>query len=394
METYPPSKGPCLYKGSVKNIYQDSQDDHVLFFQFTDDYSLFDWGKMPETIDRKGEALCTMASTLFHVLGQGTYWKPVVDFFLESSEDCEASFVQQGRQLVQSGLSHHGLPWDVSHSSSSWMKVQKVDVHRPVWESEKQNYHYQFFKTRPSFCLIPLEVIYRFGLPEGSSLYDRLEDKKFFPQGCPFPLDVGKKGKWVRPLLEWTTKLEPQDRFLTADEARDLAGMNEEEWSHWVMLNEWVAIFLRYYFGKMDLQLWDGKLEWAFSSHVIPGNVEPKRTFMLVDSIGPDEMRLLWHGHHLSKEMLRQFYKATDWGQKLAIMKAKYVRSEGRLWREDPSMVPPLLPPDLRQKCSLIYQKLCDDLCLSLGRPAVFQRETSDAIKDKETTWSDLLSWH
>ncbi|ERG88218.1 MAG: hypothetical protein J07HX5_00361, partial [halophilic archaeon J07HX5] len=31
-------------------------------FQFTDAYSVFDWGPMPDTIPRKGASLCTMGA--------------------------------------------------------------------------------------------------------------------------------------------------------------------------------------------------------------------------------------------------------------------------------------------------------------------------------------------
>ena len=41
------------------------------------------------------------------------------------------------------------------------------------------------------------------------------------------------------------------------------------------------------------------------------------RTFMLVDSIGLDELRLQRNGVSLSKEFLREFYRKTPWFEKL-----------------------------------------------------------------------------
>src|SRR6056297_3236021 len=37
-------------------------------FEFTDDYSVFDWGQMPDRIPEKGAALCTMGAANFELL--------------------------------------------------------------------------------------------------------------------------------------------------------------------------------------------------------------------------------------------------------------------------------------------------------------------------------------
>ena len=48
-----------MYAGSVKNIYSTDSVSNLIF-EFTDDYSVFDWGKMPDAIPRKGEALAKL----------------------------------------------------------------------------------------------------------------------------------------------------------------------------------------------------------------------------------------------------------------------------------------------------------------------------------------------
>ncbi|MFB6134283.1 MAG: phosphoribosylaminoimidazolesuccinocarboxamide synthase, partial [Halanaeroarchaeum sp.] len=50
-------------------------------FEFTDDYSVFDWGKMPDTIPEKGASLCTMGAYNFELLeeaGVPTHYRGVV----------------------------------------------------------------------------------------------------------------------------------------------------------------------------------------------------------------------------------------------------------------------------------------------------------------------------
>ena len=58
-----------------------------------------------------------------------------------------------------------------------------------------------------------------------------------------------------------------------------------------------VAHRLNEVFAATGLLLWDGKLEFAFADKDESGN----RRFKLVDSIGPDELRLTYNGVQLSK---------------------------------------------------------------------------------------------
>ena len=47
-------------------------------FLFTDDYSVFDWGKMPDTIPEKGATLCAMGAFNFEMLadaGEPTHYR-------------------------------------------------------------------------------------------------------------------------------------------------------------------------------------------------------------------------------------------------------------------------------------------------------------------------------
>ena len=58
--------------GSVKDltIKRPATEDleGMGVFKFTDDYSVFDYGKMPNIIPNKGEALCRMAAYNFQEL--------------------------------------------------------------------------------------------------------------------------------------------------------------------------------------------------------------------------------------------------------------------------------------------------------------------------------------
>src|SRR3989338_193143 len=101
-------------------------------FHFTDDYSVFDFGKMPDTIPGKGESLCRMAAFNFRQV--------------EKQFDLRTHFRK--------------MP------SANKMEVSLVRVLMPQDNQIKEN---------SRNYLVPLEVIFRNSLPEGSSVFKRLE---------------------------------------------------------------------------------------------------------------------------------------------------------------------------------------------------------------------------
>lgn len=143
-----------------------------------------------------------------------------------------------------------------------------------------------------------------------------------------------------------STKLERLDRPLTPDEARELAGMNEQEWNNLYSSTQLISKKLKIIFDQAGFKLWDGKLEFAFDEH---------RQIMLVDSIGLDEIRLTFQGDPLSKELLRQCYLETEWYRALAVAKQK---SPGRFKEyclEVLNERPSPLPEKVIQAMSNIY---------------------------------------
>lgn len=312
-----------LYQGSVKNLYHSA--DHILF-EYSDRYSLFDWGEMPDHLEKKGEALALMGAL----------------FFVE---------------LEKHGVSHHFLNLsdkqgeNLSWRPSRYLKVKKVSVTRPSYQDGK--YDYSFYKSRPAEGLVPLEVIFRFGVGKGSSLTKRVEQHpELLKQWDLSKLETDKLRDL--PLIDYSTKLEKGDRYLTNLEAKALAGLNEEEFSELNHQTTKVALILRTLFQSMGLELWDGKLEWAFSAGA-------NRGFMLVDSIGLDELRLEKNGISLSKEFLREHYRETSWFKNLSAAK-KVANDSGvdfkTLFQENP----PSLPQNIKQDATSLYQAFTNDL--------------------------------
>ena len=87
------SKNVLMYEGSVKRIYSSGASSESasenLLFEFTNDYSVFDWGKMPDTIPHKGQALARLTSSLYEKLEDPKEWQRFAKTKKVPAELCE-----------------------------------------------------------------------------------------------------------------------------------------------------------------------------------------------------------------------------------------------------------------------------------------------------------------
>ncbi|NUM88690.1 MAG: hypothetical protein HUU37_05765 [Bdellovibrionales bacterium] len=294
--------GELLYRGSVKDVWSMGDGSRCVFV-FSDRYSIFDWGEMPDLLPHKGESLAMMGDALFRFLGDPGAWKswklPVA---LPPEWRRRLDGCADLRRLREMGLRHHSFglvdesgsplkPGDRSNRLlvKSWKRI--------LPRREKQAYDYADYSGSPTGVLVPLEVVFRLGAPEGSSFLGRAQADGV-KAGDRFPV----------PVVEFFTKLEPTDRFLTRKEAAETAGLSSGELERIENLTILLALRLEAVFSRLGVELWDGKFEFAFT----PGEGK-ERSFELVDSIGPDELRLVKKGVHLSKEILRRHYRGSKW---------------------------------------------------------------------------------
>ncbi len=289
-----------IHKGSTKDIFQLGEN---YLFQFSDRYSVFDWGEMPDHLEGKGVALADFTKKIYAILGSR-------------------------------GIIHHLQ--DVPCSNNE-IVVKPFRVVRD-----------QKIMPREENIFVPLEVIFRMGVAKGSSLLKR------------FPGKFQENQMFDKPMIEFTTKLERFDRPLSHEEAREISNLNEVEWKNLIETTEKIALVLKDTFASGEIILWDGKVEFAVGSGF-------NREIILVDSIGPDELRLTKDGVQLSKEIIRQYYKGTDWHSKLDETKKKhgeqfkeYLSPPEKLNREFKTAVEEMykLLPELMTKSTTAQLKL------------------------------------
>ncbi|MBT7668645.1 MAG: hypothetical protein HN623_03630, partial [Bdellovibrionales bacterium] len=302
---------PLLFQGSVKDIL-GVKGESPYIFSFSDRYSLFDWGEMPDAIPDKGAALAIISTQLFRLLGDANSWqKWEIDNLSVANR-----FISTLNRLKAEGVSNHLVEINNEGVMTNLMAVSPVDILMPSYDENRSCWNYQAYNNQPSGVLVPLEVIFRFGVPAGSSLLERVDCADYRQEiGLQ---KIPKSGeRFTCPIIEFSTKLESSDRYISYEEARKISGMTSKEQQELIALTSLIALRLKELFAQGEVELWDGKFEFAFASAQESG----QRSFMLVDAIGPDELRLTHQGVQLSKESLRQLYRNTEWWQ--AVVKAK-----------------------------------------------------------------------
>ncbi|AZZ36706.1 phosphoribosylaminoimidazole succinocarboxamide synthase [Bdellovibrio sp. qaytius] len=330
---------PVLYQGSVKNV-RGLANDPSLVFEYSDRYSVFDWGEMPDQITGKGAALNLMGYAFFQYLEK------------------------------QIGLKHHMLGL-VGSGVTNTCEVKNVKVVRP--EKMGATYNYQPYQDRLTNALVPLEVIFRLGLAQGNSLSKRFKSNPDLAKQFGLT-SVPEEGMMLeKPLIDFSTKLEAGDRYVTYSEAKSLSGMSETEFQKLIAKTTEIALSLKDFHQKMGLELWDGKVEFAFVQ-----GVTQDRDFMLVDSIGIDELRLISEGKSLSKEFLREVYKDTQWYNALNASKEEAHATNGdfkEICKNKYQQIPPNLSNLNKQKAQDLYQAYCNSVYAQMNLPLPFNPE-------------------
>ncbi|MDY6966446.1 MAG: phosphoribosylaminoimidazolesuccinocarboxamide synthase [Halobacteriota archaeon] len=292
-----------LSTGSVKNLWVENLPDKKSLgdglFEFTNDYSVFDWGKMPQTIPDKGEALKRETAHWF-------------------------------KRLEEEGIPTHFIE-DVDKTRI------KVKLFRKLGYDE--------ISPNTKNYMVPIEIIFRNKVTPVSSLHRRLREGRADPEiyGLPKDLTIKEDETIVlsEPSVEFSTKIEETDRYIEEDEVIRLVAISREE----IGLIKETALAVNKIITeeveRRDLDHIDGKIEVALGQD---------REIYVCDTVGTsDENRFLYKGLDLSKQMIRDFYRMNGWYDEL-----KKARNEGLKLPE-----PQMMDPDYHGLVNETYKALC-----------------------------------
>lgn len=351
---------------------------NAVIFDYSDAFSVFDWGRLPDLLPRKGEALATLAAEIFEKLEKPETWREFSRspeaLALRKANRFGAVFNEIGEELQKVGLRTHYLgvlesadgPAEVLPKKLSEVRtpirrmvVQQVSAVKPHLTSVLGRSLPDYYPTRTSPLprLVPLEVVFRLSCPEGSSLLDRVSRDPGYLASLGFPeiqdAQINSSTRWDFPILELFTKLETTDRPVPLPEALAISGLSAGQLQEVLLKTAWVAGLLKYGCAKLGLELADGKMEWALG--------EDGKCF-LVDAIGPDELRILKDGIQLSKEFLRGFYKTSAWYESVEKAKVQARKVGAHDWKKWVPEAPPALSAQYRELAIQVYLSLTNEL--------------------------------
>jgi phosphoribosylaminoimidazole-succinocarboxamide synthase len=247
-------------------------------FEFTDAYSVFDWGQMPDPIPDKGASLCTMGAFNFELLedhGVPTHYRGVQT----------AAGVQSLSDALDAGHTPTEMAIDLT---------QVPDLPVSGGEYDYDTYH----EAAGENYLVPLEIVFRNRVGVGSSLRRRTDPAD---HGLDFDSWPEEAVELSEPVVEFSTKYEKQDRYLSRSEADDIAGTADLDDLEAVARE--VNRLVTERAAEAGLTHQDGKIECLYYQGEI----------RVADVVGTfDENRFSYGGTQLSKEVIRQYHKRTQ----------------------------------------------------------------------------------
>ncbi|MUV90468.1 phosphoribosylaminoimidazolesuccinocarboxamide synthase [Halapricum sp. CBA1109] len=315
-------------------------------FVFTDDYSVFDWGKMPDEIPHKGAALCTMGAFNFERLeaeGVATHYEGV-------TVDGETVALDEAV--------------DAGHAPRE-MAIALTQV--PDLPNDGADYDYDSYHAEAGEnYLIPLEIVFRNTVPVGSSLRKRGDpadyglDRETWPDD---PVDLPD------PVVEFSTKYEEQDRYLDRGAADRIAGAADVDALESVALT--VNDVLNDRAAETGFVHEDGKIECLYYDGEI----------RVADVVGTfDENRFSYDGQEVSKEVVRQYHKRTqpEWVEAVGAAKSEADNRGVADWKSLCEASPSPLDDDVIEAVSDLY---CAGTNAYVGE-GVFDAPAVDAAVD------------
>lgn len=290
-------------------------------FVFTDEYSVFDWGQMPDSIPRKGASLCTMGAYNFELLDTNhvpTHYEGVVNEAGEVVDLAEAE-----RPPVEMAIELTQVP-DLPFVDGAY----DYDAYH---EAAGDNY------------LVPLEVVFRNTVPVGSSLRSRGTPAEYGLDRDEWPDEAVDL---PTPVVEFSTKYEEGDRYLERAEAERIAGPADLDRIEELALA--VNHLVTQQAERAGFEHQDGKIEVLYHDG----------TIKVADVVGTfDENRFAYDGQQVSKEVVRQYYKRTQpsWPEAVKAAKQEARDRDVEDWKQFCDERPDPLPGPVLDAVSDLY---------------------------------------
>jgi len=344
----PASLTDPFYEGSVQRLFAVPGNDGVMVTQTTDRGSVFDVGAL-FAIPGHDVNRAVFRHVLYTRLSDPGLWHGVrsaieADPHLEETcrrellagtlEDCCARGARTHHEGMLDAVTGEVVTGELPEHPSAFNVVRRYRIRKPErvdWLGAHL-FDYAPYATDDCF-VIPLEYIVRFGITSASSVYrryramDESSRSRFERElGVTRPLEAWQVLE--RPIGDFTTKFEPEDRMVSKQEAFAMSGLDGTLFVDSAKLAILGAWAVRHLVEDTGLLLWDIKWEFAKAGDDV----------VFVDTIDTDSFRATRFFeiegrrvvNHYNKQAMRDYFTLFHGDWIAAIGEAKEVgRREG-----------------------------------------------------------------
>lgn len=329
----PSDLGEPFYEGSVQRLYAVPGDDSVMVMRTSSRGSVFDVGALFEIAGHDvNRAL--FRHVLYSRLGDPAVWQKVrrsieADAGLDPAYRAELLGPVLGACCERGARTHHEGMLDavtgevvrsgVPANPSACNVVRKYQILKPERTRflGAPMFDYAKFPHADRF-VVPLEYIVRFGITSASSVFKKYAQmdakaRAAFERelGATRPLEAWQYLE--RPISDFTSKFEPEDRMVSKQEALAMCGLSGAQFAasgQMAVLGAWVV---RDLVEEMGLKMWD--LKWEFA--------KDGDDLVFVDTIDTDSIRATMalehagqtYAVHFNKQAMRDYFALLhgDW---------------------------------------------------------------------------------
>lgn len=315
------------YQGSVQELYFSKENPEWMVCKTTPGGSVFDVGTI---FSIPGSDLCRTAvrHKIYSLLGSAGEWREINHEIprLYGRDSEYLAFLKEGiiEEFIESGAATHHLGMIDSSSGevfsegfppspSPYVLVKKYKVLKPDRVRHFSNFlwDYSGFSGADKY-VIPLENIVRLGITPGSSIYKKYvrmgeKERQVYLDQLGIRESLSPWTMFSAPVVDFTTKYEPEDRNLSLQEALYISGRSGESFRNIIRMSVLGSIMVSRFFAKLGLSLWDLKWEIARDGDKL----------VFVDTIDTDSIRVTsrlsfkdrCYFVNFNKQSMRDYYK-------------------------------------------------------------------------------------
>jgi phosphoribosylaminoimidazole-succinocarboxamide synthase len=301
---------------SVKTIFvvqrPTDQEPGIADFRFNPVFSVFDYGTLQPPVPLDNSTIALMAAYNFERLREAGIESHYIALVHEGEAISAAEAIRRRVapdtlrvRLVNRLLPTFGTGRQGDGGSEGSVRHVPPSPRLPVPPSG--TWDYSIFHTPPSnHFVVPIEFISRVKIGANSSVWKRVARGEISLADLGLPADIQPGDPLPRHVLDYSTKYEPEDRYVSNDEARQITGFSAQRWAKINRMTAEASRLMTELAQSRGVQREDGKVEYVTLD-------QRREQDVLGDAVTTlHEDRLILDGTDITKQAIRDAVKRSS----------------------------------------------------------------------------------